>query len=117
MVSIEQIETGVAKYIDAELAPNIPTDTPNGPLKKLVAVSGAIYAVRNGLRNLAGNKTLSVMGAVDEKGNLDVDGLAEVVKEHIPAKGLKVSVPFLPDMALTFHAADVDTLHKYIMEG
>lgn len=117
MVSIENIETGVAKYIDAELAPNIPTDTPNGQLKKLVAVSGAIYAVRNGLRNLAGNKTLAAIGVMDTEGNVDVDGLAEVVKEHIPAKGLKVSVPFLPDMALTFHAADVDTLHKYITEG
>lgn len=117
MVSIDKIEAGVAKYIDVELAPNIPTDVPNGQLKKLVGVAGAIYAVRHGLRNLAGNKTLSALGAMDEDGNVDVDGLAEVIKEHIPTKGLKVTVPFLSDMALTFHAADVDTLHKYITEG
>lgn len=117
MVSIEQIETGAAKYIDAELAPNIPTDIPYGQVKKLAAVAGAIYAVRHGLRNLAGNKTLTAMGAMDSEGNVDVDGLAEIVKERIPAKGVKVTVPFLADMSLTFHAADVDTLHKYITEG
>ena len=117
MTSIEQIEAGVAKYIDAELAPNIPTDMPYGQLKKVAVVAGAIYAVRHRLRGLAGDRTLTALGAMDEEGNVDVDGLAEVVKAQIPAKGLKVTVPLLADMALTFHASDVDTLCKYITEG
>lgn len=117
MVSIEQIEAGVAKYIDAELAPKIPTDAANGQLKKVVAVAAAMYAVRSSLRKLPGNKTLLAMGAVDDAGLVDADGLAAVLKEQMPAKGLKVTVPFLADMALTFHPEDLDALLQYITGG
>lgn len=34
MATINQIEIGLVKYIDAEIAPKIPTNIPNGQLKR-----------------------------------------------------------------------------------
>lgn len=117
MASIERLEAGIAKWIDNEVAPKIPTDGPYGQLKKLAAVSGAIYVVRRRLRDFVGGPAAEQMGILNGDGDLDVRGLAEIVKGHIPEKGLKVPVPMLQEMALTFRADDVDVLLKYIEEG
>lgn len=115
MATIKQIETGAVRYIDAELAPKIPTDIPNGPIKKIAAISGAVYAIRHGLQGLAANPTLSAIGAVASDGSVDVEGLAEIAKEQIPDKGFKLTVPILGD--LTFYSEDVDKLLQYIEEA
>ncbi len=112
MVSIQQIEQGAAKFIDNEIAPKIPTNIPNGQIKKIVAVAGAAYAVRNGLGKLSANPALTTIGAVDDSGNVDVEGIAEMIKTQIPKEGFKVTVPILGD--LTFFTEDVDRLLTYI---
>lgn len=115
MTTITKIEQGAVKFIDAEIAPKIPTNIPNGQIKKIAAVAGAVYAVRNGLRKAAANPTLAAIGAVDGDGNIDVEGLAEIAAAQIPEGGFKVTVPILGD--LTFFREDVERLRAYIMEG
>lgn len=115
MVSIAKIEKGAARYIDAELAPKIPTNIPNGQLKKIAAISGAVYALRHGLQNLAASPAMAAIGAMDENGNIDVEGLSEVSKGQIPTDGFKITVPILGD--LTFFPDDVDKLLQYIKEA
>ena len=112
MVSIQQIEQGAVKFIDNEIAPNIPTDIPNGQIKKIATVAGATYAVHNGLGKLTANPALTAIGAVDENGNVDAEGIAEMVKAQIPGNGFKATVPILGD--LTFFVEDVDRLMTYI---
>ena len=51
MATINQIESGIAKYIDTEIAPKIPVNIPNGQLKKIAFLTGAAYAVRKGVRD------------------------------------------------------------------
>lgn len=115
MTTIQQIEQGAVKFIDAEIAPKIPTNIPNGQIKKIAAVAGAVYAVRNGLRKAVFNPALAAIGAVDGEGNIDVEGLAEAASAQIPEGGFKVTVPILGD--LTFFAEDVERLKTYIVEG
>lgn len=115
MATITQIEQGAVKFIDGEIAPKIPTNIPNGQIKKIAAVAGAVYAVRNSLRKLAVNPTLVAIGAVDAEGNIDVDGFAAAMREQIPDNGFKLTVPILGD--LTFFSEDVDKLLTYIAEG
>lgn len=112
MVSIQQIEQGAVRFIDNEIAPKIPTNIPNGQIKKIVAVAGAAYAVRNGLGKLATTPALTTIGAVDGSGNVDAEGIAEMVKAQIPKEGFKVTVPILGN--LTFFTEDVDRLLIYI---
>lgn len=115
MATIKQIETGAVRYIDAELAPKIPTNIPNGQLKKIAAIAGATYAIHHGLQKLVVNPALAAIGAVDAEGNIDVDGLSEAARGQIPETGFKVTVPILGD--LTFYAEDVEKILQYIKEA
>lgn len=112
MATITQIEQGAVNFIDQEIAPKIPTNIPNGQIKKIAAVAGAVYAVRKGLQKAVSNPALTAIGAVDGEGNVDVKGLAEVVSAQIPEGGFKLTVPILGD--LTFFAEDVERLRAYI---
>ena len=115
MATISQIEQGAVSFIDQEIAPKIPTNIPNGQIKKIAAVAGAVYAVRKGLQKAVSNPALTAIGAVDGDGNVDVDGLSEIVSAQIPDSGFKITVPILGD--LTFFREDVERLRAYITEG
>lgn len=115
MATILQIEQGAVRFIDNEIAPKIPTNIPNGQIKKIAAVAGAVYAVRHGLQKAVSNPALSAIGAVDGEGNIDVEGLAEAAAAQIPEGGFKLTVPILGD--LTFFREDVERLKTYITEG
>lgn len=114
MVSINQIEAGTVKYIDNEIAPKIPVNVPNGQLKKIAFLAGAAYAVRKGIRQYAGHSILTQLGAVDEQGDIDLDGLLEAARGAVPETGFKATVPILGD--LTFYAEDLERLAAYIRE-
>ena len=122
MVTTNQIEAGAVKFIDNVIAPNIPTNVPNGKLKKFAFLAGAAYAVHKGVQQYANLPVLSgllpalsELGAVDAEGNVDLDGILEAARSRIPAEGLVVNVPILGD--LTFDAADLDRLAAYIKEA
>lgn len=114
MVTIQQIEQGAIKFIDNEIAPKIPTNIPNGQIKKIAAVASAAYAVKHGLAKLMQNPALAAIGAVDADGNADIEGIAEMVQQQIPEKGFKLTAPILGD--LTFFQEDVERLLAYIKE-
>ena len=115
MVTIDQIESGVVKFIDAEIAPKIPVNIPNGQLKKVVFLAGAAYAVRKNIRQYAGHPMVAQLGAVDEAGNVDLDGLLEAARSAVPETGMKATVPILGD--LTFYTEDLERLAAYIKEA
>ena len=102
-------------YIDHEIAPNIPTNIPNGQIKKIAAVAGAAYAVKHGLEKLVANPALAAIGAEDGDGNVDVEGIVETFQAQVPEKGFKVTFPILGD--LTFFGEDLEKLRAYIAEG
>lgn len=115
MVTINQVEAGLAKYIDAEIAPKIPVNIPNGQIKKIAFLTGAAYAVRKGVRQYIGHPVLRQMGAVDETGSVDLDGVLDAARDVIPKDGFKATVPILGD--LTFFSEDVEKLAEYIKEA
>lgn len=115
MVTISQIEAGAVKFIDAEIAPKIPVNVPNGQLKKVAFLAGAAYAVRKNIRQYAGHPMVTQLGAVDEAGNVDLDGLLGAARGAVSNEGVKVSVPILGD--LTFYAEDLERLAEYIKEA
>lgn len=115
MVSINQIEQGAVKFIDNVIAPEIPVNVPNGQLKKVAFLAGAAYAVRKNVQQYASSPLLTQLGALDENGNVDLDGLLEAARGAVPENGFKVTVPILGD--LTFHVEDLERLAAYIKEG
>lgn len=108
MVSMAQIETGLAKFIDSELAPKIPADGNNGAVKRFAFLVGLSYGIRGKLPPM-----LAAMGAVDENNNVDLDGVIAAARARIPEAGLRVQVPMVSE--LVFYPADVDLLRRYIV--
>lgn len=115
MVTISQIEAGVVKFLDGEIAPKIPVNIPNGQLKKVAFLAGATYAIHKNAQRYANHPILAQLGALDEEGNVDLDGLLEAARGSVPAKGFKATVPILGD--LTFYVEDLERLAAYINEG
>lgn len=112
MATISQIEAGVVKFIDGEIAPKIPVNVPNGQLKKIAFLTGAAYAVRKNAQRYAHHPMLAQLGAVNEDGDIDIDGLLEAARGSVPEKGFKATVPILGD--LTFYVEDLERLAAYI---
>lgn len=118
MVSINQIEHGVGRWVDAELLPLIPTGGQYDNLKRIGVAAGAVYLIRKGktaLTSLQGSSFLKALGAIDDSGSIDLDGIKEVLTEKIPETGIKVVVPILNE--ITFYKKDVESIYAYIMGG
>lgn len=115
MVSMNQIETGVSRWLDRELMPKLPTGGQYDGIKKAATVALALYAIKRGraaLDSLTQNSFLGTIGAVDREGNVDLEGFVEEMKKQVPENGLKVSVPMVGDM--TFYRGDLDDVMRYI---
>ena len=110
MTSMQQIVAGVARFVDNELAPKIPADGPNGGLKRFGMLVAVSYNIKSKVPAV-----LASMGAVDESGNVDLDGVAELARKYMPESGLRVQVPVIDE--LVFYPADIDLLRRYITGG
>jgi hypothetical protein len=107
---MQQIEAGVARFVDSELAPKIPADGPNGGLKRFGVLVAISYNIKSKVPAV-----LASMGAVDENGNVDLEGVAELARKYMPENGLRVQVPVIDE--LVFYPADVDLLKRDIVGG
>ena len=110
MVSMQQVEHGLARFIDAELAPKIPVDGPNGQLKRVGFLVGVTYKLHRQLPAL-----VSSIGAVEQNGDVDIEGLLEAIQMRVPESGLRVQVPVVDE--LIFYPSDVERIKAYIMGG
>lgn len=111
MVTIDQIEKGLASYVDTELAAMLP----DGTIQKVVAATAVSLMIRksgNYIAALKENQFVKMMDIFDEDGKLDIDTLAEAVKKNMPPKGVKIEVPMLG--TLTVKEDDIDKLHQHI---
>lgn len=110
MVSMAQIENGLTRFIDNELAPKIPADGSNGGLKRLGFLVGVTYMVHKQLPSV-----LKTMGAVDQNGNVDMEGVMHAIGKFMPNDGLRVQVPVVNE--LVFYPSDVEQIKSYIIGG
>ena len=110
MVSMQQVENGLARFIDIELAPKIPIDGPNGQLKRVGFLVGVTYKLHKEMPAL-----VRTIGAVEQNGDVDIEGLLEAIRARVPESGLRVQVPVVDE--LIFYPADIDRLKSYIMGG
>lgn len=114
MVTIGQIEKGVASYLDAELMPNFPNDG----IQKVLAGTVIGLAIRKSgsiIQSFSDNQYVKMLGIMDDEGNVDLDLLKDEFKKNISENGFVLDIPMFGTM--TFHKADVDKLYKHIMGG
>lgn len=114
MVTIKQIETGVAAYLDNELMPMLGE---NGIQKVLIGagISMLLHKNMNKIETLQSNPIVSAMGVFDQDGNVDVDTIKTEVSNQMPEEGVKVDIPMVG--TLTLKTDDINKLHGYIMRA
>lgn len=119
MVNIGQIKRGLANFVDREILNKIP----GGTLKK-TAVGTMMGLYINNVERLlsateAQNPFISALGIVDADGNIDVNVLADALKQNVPESGMRIDIDVLGfhlgDM--TLRPADVDLLRSYILNA
>lgn len=111
MIPFENVQKGVAAYLDNEVMPAFRDEG-----WKRVAAGAAISLVINRSSNyipiLQQNKVVSALGLIDENGSVDIEGLVPVVKQQLEKEPLSIDVPMLGK--LTFRPDDVEKLYDYI---
>jgi hypothetical protein len=118
MVSLNQVEKGIARYLDTVVAPKLPTAGKYDAVKKIAFMSGAMYLVKNSRVAVEGflrNPMIAATGIINDSGEVDIDGLVASIKTNIPDTGIVVPVPFVGEMK--FYAADADVICRHIKEA
>ena len=118
MVNIGQIKRGLANFVDREILNKIP----GGTLKKTAVGTMMWLYIYNAVRLLSTdshNPFISALGIVDADGNIDVNVLADALKQNVPESGRRIDIDVLGfhlgDM--TLRPADVDLLRSYILNA
>lgn len=114
MVSVNQIEQGIASFLDTEFMPNLPQ---NGIQKVMAGTAISLIIKRSGniVREFTNNSFVKMLGIMDEEGNMDIDILRSELKANMPETGVVMDLPMIG--TLTFHKGDVDTLYNHIIRG
>ena len=114
LYSIEQVESGLARFLDTEMLPKLPTDGLKG---FGVGVAATILVRRGGniLRSMKSNTMLNSMGIISADGAVDIDLLRDALKENIPENGLSVNLPM--GILMRFTNNDIDRLYACVKES
>lgn len=113
MVTLQQIQRGLCRYVDTELLPKM-----NG-LKK-IGLGAYMALAANNLTTLAANyldhPAIKILELSDAQGNIDIDKAYNAV---IPMfdNGAKHSVDIPVIGSIILDRSDVDKLHRYIVGG
>lgn len=112
-MDFDRVINGFIKYLDREIY--IGMNDWQEMLAR-IAVSRLIGNKDHLKESLLANPFVRTFGIIDEKGIVDVDGLMRDLKEQIEYKGkIEIAIPMFGKF--TFSSADVDKLHRTIMEG
>ena len=113
MVSIEKIQRGAARYIDTELLPKV-----DGKDKWILsaAVTLALARLPALVQSLNAKEAVKALGLISVDGmSIDIDALVASVKPAARQAPAVFSIPFGGSIAFT--EADIDVLHRYIMQA
>lgn len=112
MVNKDQFQRGLAKYIDREIISKLPTSS----VQRVATGAAVAIAMKryDGLVDrLKSNAIISVLGIINESGDIDLDALHDALRDQITTDGVVIDVPVLGK--LTFYSGDIDNIYSDIM--
>lgn len=113
MVTIQQAQKGIARFVDTEIIPRLSVT------EKLIVGGGAALMTAKlpeVLAKYADNKIFSALGLYDaEHGEIDLDALYAAAKPYIGVDPIPVKLPMV-GLTLKFTQREIDTLYQYIKE-
>lgn len=113
MIPMSQVQAGLAKFIDREIAPSL-----SGWDRVIVAGGGGLLA--NKLPELAvqyaQKPAIAAMGIFDATNNsVDVEALYGAAKPYMGTEPMSVKIPMM-GITLKIGKKEIDTLYAYIKE-
>lgn len=112
MVTLNQVQNGIVKYLDSEITPNI-----NGWQKWVFGAlaSTAMLKTTNIFNALKENPLIKMLEVIDENDNIDIDTLYREFYKQAQKGAVTFDVPMIGPM--TINHTDVEKLYRYIKEG
>ena len=112
MVTLNQVQNGIVKYLDNEITPNI-----NGWQKWVFGAlaSTATLKATNIFNALKQNEFVKMFEIIDENDNIDIDTLYREFLKQAQKGAVTFAVPMIG--AMTLNHTDVEKLYRYIIEG
>lgn len=110
MVTLNQVQNGLAKYIDTELLPMI------GGWQKWVfgaTASVSLTKISNIFNSLKDNAFVKMLDIVDENNMIDIEIIYREFAKQAQHGAITFAVPVI-NMPLTLNSTDVDKIYHYI---
>lgn len=114
MVSMERVQSGVAKFIDRDIAPSL-----SGWDKVVIGGGGALLVSKlpTMAAQFAQKPVIAAMDIYDPNtGNVDVDALYEAARPYMGTDTMPVKIPMM-GITMRIGKKDIDNLISYIKEG
>lgn len=109
LCSVEQIESGIASYLDNEFL----SQYPDNSLEKTLIGTGLALVIK--AKKNAAISVIKNLGVISEDGKVDVDVLSEELKKHMPEDGVVFEKSiFGNEWSINIKKTDVDKLCSYI---
>lgn len=110
MVSIQQVQQGLIRYIDTDILPHLTG------FKKVglgVYVALASDRVSSMILNAKDHPAISVTGVIDELGNVDIDRIYNAVLPMVQnGEKIPIDIPMIGEIRID--STDVEKLYRYI---
>lgn len=113
MVPMEKVQTGIAKFIDRDVAPSL-----SGWDRVVIGGGGALLVSKLPAMaaQFAQKPVIAAMGIYDPDGNnVDVDALYEAAKPYMGTDAMPVKIPMM-GITMKISKKDIDNLYSYIKE-
>lgn len=111
--TVENIEKGIANYLDHEFLDQYNADSVR---KTFIGVGISLYFRKKSqeIKAMLLGDMGKNMGIVDENGLIDIELLKDTFKSQISENGIVYENPYIG--SITFTKDDVDVLYKYIVD-
>lgn len=113
MVTFQQVQAGITKYLDNEIVDQI-----SGWQKWVVGAVSSIALTNSEsiFDNLKSNKLIVMLGIIDVEDMVDIDVLHTEFKRQAKESGaITFNIPMIG--TLTLNEGDVDKIYQYIKES
>lgn len=113
MVSIENVQSGIAKFIDRDIAPSL-----TGWDRVLIAGAGGLLSANlpNILAQYADHPVVKALGVYDRENNaVDIDALYNAAKPYL-GEPIPLEIPMLK-IKIKIGKKELDAIYAYIKEG
>lgn len=112
MISINQVQSGLSRYLDSEIIPKL-----SGWQKWIFSAAATAYIsdaakVADKIRNSA---ALSPLALIDDANNVDVEKIYQHLRPAAERCPAPITIPGMGTVTLTVN--DVDMLYNCIMQG